>query len=97
MPAKLPPGEAKRRQRDRMHRYYETHSAEIRAQQSRYNEARRAWKYKKGNIHAELFDVQMQDCPLTIISELELQFPSYKILGVDGKISWELWAPKEKP
>lgn len=73
-----------------MRESYHQNPARIRAQQSRYNEARRAWKYAKRNLTTELFGQRLQDSSLTIISELELRFPSY-ITEHGGRRKWETW------
>jgi hypothetical protein len=87
---------AERRRRELAYKraWYRKNQAKVRAQQARYTEERNAWKYQHkasseklvGHLAEELFGVNKKECSLTVISELELRFPSYRI----GNL-WERW------
>ncbi len=68
--------------KEQKRRWYHEHQAQVRAQQSRYAEERRAWKYKRGSWKRIFGEAES----VSIISELELRMPSYRVNGI-----WEKW------
>jgi hypothetical protein len=84
-PSKNPKHEREKRSK---RAWYHRNQAKVRAQQSRYNEERSAWKYSPRELKKRLFQYEPKDCALSLISAFELRCPSYRI----GNL-WERWCP----